>query len=167
MSSAQHGSLREKVTLVRCHDWTLAFEARYVRQVGFLDLLVDLEVERDSPFRSHVGSATVNGAPCSVWDLGLHLDGAACERAVVVLERPGGYVGFRCGEILSVESVPGDRRLQLPASVSARPGLFKSLLLLGGDDDRRSAHLLRTSALLAGNEVRQVHRDWTAITARA
>lgn len=168
------GTLRDKFALVRCHDWILGFEARYVRQVGFPDLIESFELakaDRMAP-RGHVGSGAVAGVPCSVWDLGMHLGLQPLDRAVVVLERPGGVVAFRCGEILAVRTLMAATRRDLPSGLTPqRPGLFRSATLLAeeGDETGRSelVYLIRASALLDRAEVVRVHKDWSSLASHA
>lgn len=163
----QVGTLRDKVALVRCHDWVLGFEARHVRQVGFADAIEGLVAEVDPGMPAHVGRGRIGTAPCSVWDLGRLLGQPAESRATIALERPGGLVVFHCGEILAVDAVPGERRLPVPPGLSAvRPGLFKEVIVLGEAEQARIAYLLRASALLDRNEVLRVHRDWHQVQER-
>ncbi|MFN9576313.1 MAG: hypothetical protein ACK53T_14455 [Planctomycetota bacterium] len=172
MSSAvaswhQVGTLRDKVALVRCHDWVLGFEARHVRQVGFPDAVEGMVHEADPGLPAHVGRGRIGPAACSVWDLGRLLGQPVESRATIALERPGGLVVFRCGEILSVDAVAGERRLPVPAGLSStRPGVFKEVIVLGADEPTAIAYLLRASALLDRGEVLRVHRDWQQVNAR-
>ena len=156
------GTLRDKVALVRCHDWVLGFEARHVRQVGFADCIEDLVADADAALPAHCGRGRIGDSACSVWDLGVLLGQRSQSRAVIALERPGGLVAFRCGEILAVDAVPAERRRPLPAGLCVgRPGLFKEAIVQGEDPGTQHlGYVLRASALLRRGEVVRVHRDW-------
>ncbi|MFK7740923.1 MAG: hypothetical protein AB8H80_11430 [Planctomycetota bacterium] len=159
-------ALRDKVALVRCHEWVIGIEARYVRQVGFADLLADSELESDSEFPGHLGRGMIGGAPCSYWDLGMQIGVAPMDRAIIVVERPGGVVALRCGEILAVEAIPENRRRHLPSELApARPGLIKSALLLASSTEERLnlGWLLRSAAIFNRQEILQVRSDWAGM----
>lgn len=163
------GTLRDKVALVRCDDWILGFEARYVRQVGFADLVQQARTASDERAPAHVGRGTVGDSPCSLWDLGVLLGARPQSRAVIALERPGGVVALRCGEILAVETVATAHRLEVPSGLSTvRPGLFKAALVLRADSERPElGWLLRVSAMLTRDEIRTIQRDWSRVTVPA
>lgn len=156
-------SLRDKIALLRCGTWTMGVEARFVRQVGFPDLVEDLH-GRDARHAGHLGRGRIGDAPCSVWDLGTLLGAGSDDRAIVALERPGGVLAFRCAEILSVEAIPSNRRLELPARIApSRPNVFKALLLHGTDEAVRVSYLLRASSLLTHAEIVRAQQDWKAV----
>jgi hypothetical protein len=159
------GDLRDKIVLVDCHGWTLAFGAQLVRQVGFPDLLTDLATDDDEARApGHVGHGTIAGEPCSVWDLGRHLGLAPLQRSLLVLERPGGLVAFRTGVIHSVLDAPRRSCRELPAGTSmSRRNLFRACLQWGPDHER-FAYVLRTSALFDLTEAALIRRDWKAVT---
>lgn len=156
------GTLRDKVALVRCGAVLLGFEARYVAQVGFPDLVQDFTMAEGRSLRGHVGHGRVGDQPCSVWDLGQLLGLGAQQRAVIALERPGGLVVFRCGEILAVEAIEESRRCPLPGGLStAREGLFKAAVQRpDGAGGVEVAWVLRASSLLGRHELQRIQKDW-------
>ncbi len=161
-------TLRDKVALLRCGRWTFGVEARFVRQVGFEDLVTDLE-RGDGAMPGHVGCGLIGEAPCSLWDLGRHLGVATESRAIIALDRPGGVLAMRCSEILSVEAVATRERLELPRLLAPhRPDLYKAVLVLPGEDEEsdRIAYLLRASALLSRHEIVRAQRDWKRAISR-
>jgi hypothetical protein len=154
------GTLRDKVVLVQCHGHTFGFEARYVRQVGLAEMVTNQTLVRDE-FAAHVGHGFVGNAPCSLWDLGQLLGIDSDDRSLIALERPGGLIGFRCGQILAVEPFGETRRHAMPFGLSPRrPGLFKAALALPTADGQAVAWLFRASALLDRNEIQRAQQDW-------
>lgn len=159
-------TLRDKVALLRCGRWLFGIEARFVRQVGFADLVADLQ-PGDGAMPGHVGRGLVGDAPCSLWDLAGHLGFRADARAIVAVDRPGGVLALRCSEILSVEAIATQERLDLPRLLAPdRPDLFKAALLLQDEQSVRIAYLLRASALLARHEIVRAQRDWKAVASQ-